>query len=113
MPILPESHGKTISDGGFQERLLKARRAYAVHGVPGSDKTFAPGIHLIDPGKQGVGSVMRHAQRLFGIANRHCIDVDVWRHLTPQELSARHISPGEVDQADEKYQCNRPPGLSF
>ena len=56
---------------------------------------------------------MRKTQRLFGITSRHCIDVDAWRHLTPQELSARHISPDNVDKTDEKYDCNRPPGLSF
>lgn len=103
----------TINDGGFQGRLLKAQRSYAIHGIPGSDKPFVPGIHLIDPTKQGVGAVIRQAQRLFGITNHHCIDVDVWRHLTPQELSARHISPGDVDQTDEEYHCNQPPGLSF
>jgi hypothetical protein len=81
--------------------------------VPGSDTPFAPGIHLVDPMSQGIGAAMRTAQRAFGIKNSHCIDVDVWRHLTPQELSARHVSPGDVDKVDEKYACNEPPGLHF
>jgi hypothetical protein len=102
-----------IGDGGFQERLLQAQQSNAVHGIPGSDKPWVPGIRLIDPRKQGVGAVMRQAQRLFGITSRHCIDVDVWRNLTPQELIARHISPSDVDHTDEKYHCNQPPGLSF
>jgi hypothetical protein len=63
--------------------------------------------------KQGIGAVMRTAQRAFGIANNHCIDVDVWRHLAPQELSARHISLSDVDKVDEKYRCDDPPGLHF
>jgi hypothetical protein len=104
---------RSISDGGFQERLLRAQHSYAVHGVPGSDKPWVPGIRLIDPSKQGVGAVMRQAQRLFGVTDRHCVDVDVWRNMTPRELIARHISPNDVDRADEKYQCNRPLGLSF
>jgi len=100
-------------DGGFQARLLNAQYSHAVHGVPGSDTPSAPGIHLIDPMSQGIGAVMRKTQRLFGITNRHCIDVDAWRHLVPQESSARHISPDDVDKTDEKYHCNRPVGLSF
>ena len=100
-------------DGGFGQRLLQAQRAYAIHGVPGSTVPWVAGIHLIDPRNQGIGAAVRQVQRLFGIADHHCIDVDVWRHLTPRELSARHISPNEVDRVDRKYQCNRPPGLSF
>lgn len=90
-----------------------AQHAHSIRGVPGSDTTTAPGIHLVSPMSRGVGAVMRTAQRAFGITNRHCIDVDVWRRLTPQELSARHISSSDVDEVDAKYDCNRPPGLSF
>jgi hypothetical protein len=107
------SEDDSTSDGGFQERLRKAQHAYSLHGVPGSDTPSAPGIRLVDPMSQGIGAVMRTAQRAFGIKNRHCIDVDVWRHLTPQELIARHVSPGDMDKVDEKYDCNTPPGLPF
>ena len=115
-PITPSQspdNEASSRDGGFQARLRNAQYSHAVHGVPGSDTSSIPGIHLIDPMSQGIGAVMRKTQRLFGITNRHCIDVDAWRHLTPQELSARHISPDNVDKTDEKYDCNRPPGLSF
>ena len=101
------------SDGGFHRRLLQAQRAYAIHGVPGSTVPRVAGIHLIDPRNQGIGATVHQVQRLFGIPDHHCIDVDVWRHLTPRELSARHISPDEVNRMDQAYQCNRPPGLSF
>ncbi len=110
--IIVGSHPVT-ADGGFHQRLLQARHAYAIHGVPGSVVPRVAGIHLIDPRNQGIGAAVRRVQRLFGIVNRHCIDVDVWHHLTPRELSARHISPNEVDRVDQEYQCNRPPGLSF
>lgn len=113
-PLKPSTgNASAAGDGGFQERLLDAQRSYAVHGVPGSDKAHEPGIHLVDPMNQGIGAAMRTAQRLFGIKNRHCIDVETWRSLTPQELSARHISPADVDRDDEKYDCNAPPGLHF
>lgn len=103
----------STSDGGFHERLLNAQHSYTVRGVPGSDTPHVAGIHLVDPMNQGIDAAMRKVQRLFGVASRHCIDVDAWRQLTPQELSARHIAPGDVDRIDEKYDCNRPPGLSF
>ena len=106
-------NGASTGDGGFHERLLNALHSYAVRGVPGSYTPYAPDIHLVDPMNQGIGAAMRKVQRLFGVASRHCIDVDAWRQLTPKELSARHISPGDVDRIDEKYDCNRPPGLSF
>ncbi|MDE2308164.1 MAG: hypothetical protein KGJ97_07740 [Xanthomonadaceae bacterium] len=113
-PVTPTvASGHHSDDGGFRERLLKAQHAYAVHGVPGSDTPLVAGIHLIDPRAQGAGAVVRQLQRLFGIASRHCIDVDVWRHLTPQELSARHISPDEVDRVGHENHCNRPAGLNF
>jgi hypothetical protein len=95
------------------EAVRPANARAGIGGVPGSDMRFVPGIRLTDPMKQGIGAVTRKVQRLFGVTNHHCIDVDVWRHLTPQELSARHISSGDVDKIDEKYDCNRPPGLSI
>jgi hypothetical protein len=115
-PTIPSQYAgneASTSDGGFQERLHNAQHSYAVRGVPGSDTPFVAGIHLINPMNQGIGAVMRKAQRLFGVANRHCIDVEAWRQLTPRELSARHISPDDVDKVDEQYDCNKPPGLSF
>lgn len=109
----PANSEASIDDGGFQERLRNAEHSHTVHGVPGSDRRVAPGMQLTDPMHQGIGAVMRNAQRLFGVTNRHCIDVEVWQHLTPDELSARHISPSDVNKINEKYDCNRPMGLSF
>lgn len=106
------NHGK-VADGGFNTRLRNAQDSHAIRGVPGSSRPIVAGIHLIDPRKQGIAAVMRKAQRLFGVANRHCIDVGAWRQLTPQELSERHISLRDVDRMAEKYDCNAPPGLSF
>lgn len=112
VPEPSAKHGSS-NDGGFLERLHNAQRSHSIHGVPGSDTHYAHGIHLVDPMNQGIGAVMRTTQRAFGITSSHCVDVDVWRHLTPQELSARHISLDDVDKADAKYRCNDPPGLHF
>lgn len=100
-------------DGGFRDRLLHAQRERDIHGVPGSDRPAAPGITFIQPADQGIGAVMRNAQRLFGITNRHCIDVDVWQNLTPDELKARNLSAVDVEKASQKYGCNQPLGLHF
>jgi hypothetical protein len=110
----PETNRQApMGDGGFRDRLMNAQRAGDVRGVPGSDTRAAPGIQLTNPMDQGVGSVMRSTQRLFGITNHHCIDVEVWEHLTPDELSARHLTPEDVKKEAEKYNCNRPLGLSI
>ncbi|HEY4091700.1 MAG TPA: hypothetical protein VGN46_09315 [Luteibacter sp.] len=68
---------------------------------------------MTDPRNQGIGAVMRNAQRLFGVTNKHCIDVEVWSSLSTEELVARHLTPADVKAANAKYECNRPLGLSF
>ena len=114
--LLPDTHGVAGNpgyDGGFMARLRAAKRADVVHGVPGSDARYVPGIHLTDPKDQGIGAVLRTTQRAFGITSSHCIDVDVWSHLTPDQLSTRHVSPRDVVRVEAKYHCNEPPGLHF
>lgn len=103
----------TTGDGGFRDRILNAEHSQGVRGVPGSDRRIAPGIELTDPMNQGVGSVVRSAQRLFGVTNHHCIDVDVWQHLSPDELKERHLTAADVEKESQKYNCNRPLGLNF
>lgn len=109
-PVISEPHA---GDGGFRDRLLNAQHSQGSRGIPGSDTHISPGIQLTDPMNQGVGAVMRDTQRLFGITNRHCIDVEVWQGLSAGELSARHLSPADVRREGEKYNCNRPLGLNF
>ncbi|WP_157971431.1 hypothetical protein [Dyella sp. C9] len=106
-------HPTATGDGGFRERVLNAQHGQNIHGVPGSDQRVAPGIELANPMDQGIGSVVRNAQRLFGVTSRQCIDVEAWQQLTPEELSARHLDAQDVAKAAEKYQCNRPLGLNF
>jgi hypothetical protein len=112
-PTLPADPPATFGDGGFQAQLRHAQDSEAVHGVPGSDVRRAPGMQFTRPQDQGIGAVMRNTQRLFGVTNKHCIDVEVWGNMSPQELIARHLTPADVQAANEKYQCNRPLGLSF
>ncbi|SFS11727.1 hypothetical protein SAMN05216570_2559 [Dyella sp. OK004] len=112
-PVTPTNNQASTGDRGFRSRLLNAQHSQDIRGVPGSDKRVAPGVELIDPMSQGVGAVMRGTQRLFGVTNRHCIDVGVWQNLTPDELNERHLSPADVEKAAQKYNCYRPLGLNF
>ncbi len=100
-------------DGGLRERLRNTRRSGAIHGIPGSDRRIVPGIQLTDPLNQGLGAAMRKTQRVFGITNRHCVDVEIWQHLAPDELRARHLTTADVERERDKYDCDRPLGLSF
>src|SRR5690349_22158001 len=51
----------------------------------------------------------------FSSKRRHTRSLRDWSSdvcssdLVPQESSARHISPDDVDKTDEKYDCDRPP----
>jgi len=92
---------------------MHAQHSSDVRGVPGSNLRLAPTIQLVDPAEQGVGAVARSAQRLFGIPSHHCIDVNTWRNLTAGELIARHLTARDVEEASQKYQCDRPLGLSI
>lgn len=112
-PNVAASTPGNLTDGGFAERLRNAQQGQAIHGVPGSDLRRAPGMQMTDPVNQGIGAVLRNTQRRFGVTNKHCIDVEVWQSLSPDELVARHLSPADVQRANEKYGCNRPLGLSF
>lgn len=93
--------------------MSDAQHSQGIRGVPGSDRRVVQGIQLTDPMNQGIGAVVRSAQRLFGVTNRHCIDVEVWQQLSPEELIARHLTEEDVKNESEKYECNRPKGLNF
>jgi hypothetical protein len=109
--IVPSAPTAT-EDGGFHQRLMQSPPDPATR-IPGSDVPLVRGIHLTDPDTQGMAAVVRKTQRLFGITSSHCIDVDAWRRLSPDELHKRHLSTDDLDRLEEQYQCNRPMGLSF
>lgn len=112
-PSAAVMEGNTRADRTIEDRLHDAQRARTIRGLPGSASPFVKGISFADPMNQGIGSAMRAAQRAIGSTNSHCIDADVLRHLSPEELSARRISANDVDKADEKYGCSKPLGISF
>lgn len=103
----------SFANGSFERQLHDAQRSNAMPALPGSDLRRAPGIQLIDPMNQGIGAIARKSQRLFGVPSSHCVDVDRLRSLSPEELASRHLSPRDVAHMNEKYDCQRPLGLSF
>lgn len=105
--------GPVIEDGGFANRMFDTKQSQRVRGVPGSDRSIAPGLELANPMTQGIGSVIRSTKRLFGVTDHHCIDVDVWRHMSEDELIQRHLNSADVEKASAKYNCDRPLGLNF
>lgn len=112
----PESYSSmqtAASDGNFGARLREAQHAGDMHGVPGSDRRIVTGITLTPPMHQGVGAVLRSTQRLFGVTNSHCIDIDVWQNLSPEERIARHVSLKDMERINSQYDCQKPLGLSF
>ncbi|KJV31332.1 hypothetical protein [Luteibacter yeojuensis] len=116
MPMLMPMRTETappLGDGGFQQRLQAAQHAGDVRGVPGSGRQRAPGLALVDPRTQGVAGAVRTLQRLFGVKEKACVDVDRLGTLTIDELVARHVTPTELKTMVEKYGCNEPPGLHF
>lgn len=113
VPATSSGTPPAMGDGGFAERLRDAQGSNVVRGVPGSDVRLAPGIQLIDPMNQGVGAAIRNTQRLFGVTDSHCQDVEVWGHLSSEELIARHLTPSDVKRVNEKYHCGSPLGFSF
>ncbi|WP_130618086.1 hypothetical protein [Dyella amyloliquefaciens] len=113
LPVQPAGASSTTADAGFHNRVHDAQHSRDVRGIPGSDRRIVPGIVLIDPRKQGVGSVLRNVQRLFGITQHACMDVDALHQLSPEELAARHLTQEDLDKQAEKYQCNEPLGQHF
>lgn len=98
---------------GLRQRLQAASAANAIHGLPGTASHRMAGLRLQDPLQHGLAAAMHTTQRLFGIARRDCIDVQVEESLSPQQLIDRHLTTADVKADEQRYDCNRPPGLSF
>ena len=73
--------------------------------LPGSASAIVQGFHMVDPSMQGIGGAVRTLQALFGVADPHCVDVEVWRGMTVAEQLARHISATDVERTAERYHC--------
>lgn len=98
---------------GLHQRLQAANAANAVHGLPGTASHRMAELVLRDPLQHGLAAAMHTTQRLFGITRRDCVDVQVEESPSAQQLIDRHLTAVDVKADEQRYDCNRPPGLSF
>ena len=89
----------------FRGRLESAKRALPLARLPGSGVALVAGLPFADPKTQGAAGIARSLQHLFGLPNKHCIDVDVWRNMTRDELLKRHISDQDVERVVTENGC--------
>lgn len=75
--------------------------------LPGSDHAIVQGIRLIDPAQQGIQGFVHRLQGRFGVPDRHCVDVDAWRAMTVEQLIEHHVSPADVENEAQRYDCNK------
>ncbi len=104
-----QASGYAAGGADFQGQLENASRGLPVTRLPGSAVPLVAGMPFVDPKMRGFAGIARTLQHLFGVPNRHCIDVDVWRNMTRQERLKRHISTAEVDRVAAKNGCLQAP----
>lgn len=90
--------GRFAADPGYaRDNVHLPGSTQPVHGMPV--------FRMVDPKMQGIAGAVRRVQRLFGIPDSHCVDVDVWRHMTVAERLAKHIDDARIEQTAADYQC--------
>ena len=94
-----------VGGADFQGQLDNANRALPVARLPGSAVPLVAGMPFADPRTQGIAGVARTMQHLFGVPNKHCIDVDVWQNMTRQERLERQIATSEVERVATENGC--------
>ena len=96
-----------IPGGGIFRHVAGAHFSKQGVRVPGaSPLSGAPRLRMVDPRKQGLGGVVRFIGGLTGAVDRHCLDVEAWRGMTPAERTARHVSSGEIEEIAGQYNCD-------
>ncbi len=95
--------GYEAGGADFHGRL--DNRALPVARLPGSAVALVAGLPFADPKTQGAAGIARSLQHLFGVVDKHCIDVDVWRNMPRDELLRRHISDQDVERVAAENGC--------
>lgn len=65
----------------------------------------APKLKMIDPRVQGIAGVVRLIGSVTGAVDKHCIDLDAWQGMTPEERIAHHVSRADVARARGEHGC--------
>jgi len=91
-----------VAGGNLLRGGMPAPRAVP---LPGSSTPVVQGFRMVDPRMQGVAGAVRAVQAMLGVVDPHCVDVEVWRGMTPVEQLARHISSTDIERTAECYHC--------
>lgn len=99
-----------IANGG---RFAAPRYGRQNLRLPGSDQTVrgAPVLPMIDPRMQGLAGVVHFIGSLTGAVDPHCLDLEAWRGMTPEERGAHHVvtDHAQMDTIAARYNCKPPP----
>ena len=60
---------------------------------------------MADGREQGLAGIVKLIHDTAGGIDRHCLDFDVWRGLTPAELAARHVTTEAMEKAADEHGC--------
>ncbi|RDJ00358.1 hypothetical protein DVT68_06035 [Dyella solisilvae] len=63
---------------------------------------------MVDPRAQGIAGVVRSIGSFTGAVDPHCVDLDVWRGMTPEERIERHVSTSDIEAIEKSYNCSPP-----
>lgn len=69
----------------------------------------APHFRMIDPRAQGLAGVIHFIGGLTGAIDPHCLDLEAWRGMTPEERVAHHVGAREMELLEATYECPLPP----
>ncbi|KAF1008231.1 MAG: hypothetical protein GAK28_01210 [Luteibacter sp.] len=107
-PAVPRDELGTFIPGGA---LFKKDGAFAGSGVrlPGDPlQKGAPALRMVDPRTQGMAGVVRIIGSFTGAVDKHCLDLDAWQGMTPEERVAHHVSESDIARLRDNYGCNDP-----
>jgi hypothetical protein len=107
--VMPSATAEPYVAGGsgFQQRLHASQNS-ASPKVPGGDFIAgAPRFRMIEESSAGA-RVVHLLGRLFGASNPHCIDIETWRSMTPQQLIEARVSQSDIDRITTENHCVEP-----
>lgn len=87
--------------------------------VPGSDVPIRgmPVFRMADPRMQGLAGVIRVIGHITGAVDPHCLQVNAWNGMSPQERIANHVDADDAQMAAiaARYGCSDPlkPGAAM
>lgn len=104
----PQAGPATFVAGGG---LFKNDGAFAGTSarLPGeAPRKGAPALRMVDPRTQGMAGVVRIIGSFTGAVDKHCLDLDAWQGMTPEERVAHHVSEADIAHLRDHYSCGAP-----